>query len=152
MIKYKFLVARGQIVVAKKFPLPLNTNKKCMVWMFLCSKIALLPPPIAESNCTCMSEVLFFPQITFWRYKAIWPRTWCRNRKLSAHDCTDHIKTLFSSNNYHETRRIDCSCCGGIITGRFVSLLIKKYQQDKKQDSCWQIASRFQFLICFSDR
>ena len=32
-----------------------------------------------------------------------------RNRKLSAHDCTDHIKTLFSSNNYHETRNIDTS-------------------------------------------
>ena len=29
-----------------------------------------------------------------------------RNRKLSAHDCTDHIKTLFSSDNYHETRNI----------------------------------------------
>ena len=28
----------------------------------------------------------------------------CRNRKLSAHDCTDHIKRLFSSDNYHETR------------------------------------------------
>ena len=25
------------------------------------------------------------------------------NRKLSAHDCTDHVKTLFSSDNYHET-------------------------------------------------
>ena len=107
------------------------------------------------------------------------------NRKLSAHNCTDHIKTLFSSDNYHETRnintsqatmpislrqyqattvphysyqstkyimylpywaenniaawkrstRIDRSCCGGIIliiTGRFVPLLVKKYQQDKK--------------------
>ena len=30
----------------------------------------------------------------------------CRNRKLSAHDCTDHIKTLFSSDNYHETQNI----------------------------------------------
>ena len=25
------------------------------------------------------------------------------NRKLSAHDCTNHIKTLFSSDNYYET-------------------------------------------------
>ena len=49
----------------------LNTNKKCTVWTFLCSKIALLPLPIPESNRTCTSEVLFFPQITFWRYKAI---------------------------------------------------------------------------------
>ena len=26
-----------------------------------------------KSARTCTSEVLFFPQITFWRYKAIWP-------------------------------------------------------------------------------
>ena len=32
-----------------------------------------------------------------------------RNRKLSAHNCTDHIKTLFSSDNYHETRNINTS-------------------------------------------
>ena len=32
---------------------------------------------------------------------------------------------------YNVTTRIDRSCCGGMITGRFVSLLIKKYQQDK---------------------
>ena len=29
---------------------------------------------------------------------------------------------------------------------------VKKYQQDKKWDTCWQIASRFQFLIIFSER
>ena len=28
-----------------------------------------------------------------------------RNGKLSAHDCTDHIKTPFSSDNYHETHK-----------------------------------------------
>ena len=32
-----------------------------------------------------------------------------RNRKLSAHDCNDHIKTLFSSHNYHETRNTNTS-------------------------------------------
>ena len=32
-----------------------------------------------------------------------------RNRKLSAHDCTDHIKTLFSSDNYHETKNKNTS-------------------------------------------
>ena len=32
-----------------------------------------------------------------------------RNRKLSAHDWTDHNKTLFSSHNYHETRNINMS-------------------------------------------
>ena len=31
------------------------------------------------------------------------------NRKLSAHDCNDHIKTLFSSHNCHETRNINTS-------------------------------------------
>ena len=36
---------------------------------------------------------------------------------------------------WKRTTRIDRSCCGGIITGRFVSLLIKKYQQDKKSNS-----------------
>ena len=30
-----------------------------------------------------------------------------RNRKLSAHDCTEHIKTPFFSGNYHETRNIN---------------------------------------------
>ena len=65
----------------------LNTNKKCMVWTFLCSKIALLPLP---SNRTCTSEVLFFHKL----------------QKAVCHDCTDHIKTLFSSDNYHETRNI----------------------------------------------
>ena len=33
---------------------------------------------------------------------------------------------------WKRTTRIDRSCCGGIITGRFVSLLIKQYQLDKK--------------------
>ena len=40
-----------------------------MVWTFLCSKIPLLRLPIPESSRTRTSEVLFFPQITFWRYK-----------------------------------------------------------------------------------
>ena len=63
-----------------------------------------------------------------------------RNRKLSAHDCTDHSYQYtkyitYLPNNmaaWKRSTRIDRSCCGGIITGRFVSLLIKKYQQDKK--------------------
>ena len=41
------------------------------VFTFLWSKIALLSLPIPESNRTCTIEVLFFPQITFWRYKAV---------------------------------------------------------------------------------
>ena len=83
-----------------------------------------------------------------------------RNRKLSAHDCTDHSYQYtkyitYLPNNmaaWKRSTRIYRSCCGGIITGRFVSLVIKKYQQDKKQDTCWQIAARFQFLINFSER
>ena len=76
-----------------------------MVWAFLCSKIALLSLSIPESNHTCTSEVLFFPQLLFGDIKL--SNLEHRNRKLSAHDCADHIKTLFSSDNYHETRNIN---------------------------------------------
>ena len=50
----------------------------------------------------------------------------------------------------HSTR-IDSTCCGDIFIGKFVSLLIKKYQQDKKYmlDTCWQISLRFQMFIIF---
>ena len=58
-----------------------------MVWTFLCSKIALL------------LHKLLFGDMKLSDLER-------RNRKLSAHDCTDHIKTLFSSDNYHETRNI----------------------------------------------
>ena len=34
---------------------------------------------------------------------------------------------------WKRSTRIDRSCCGGMITGRFVSLLIEKYQQDKSK-------------------
>ena len=78
-----------------------------MVWTFLCSKIALLLHRIPESNCTCTSEVFFyFHKLLFGDIKLSDLER--RNRKLSAHDCTDHIKTRFSSDvyNYHETRYI----------------------------------------------
>ena len=84
-----------------------NTNKKSMVWAFLCSKTALLPLPILESNHTCTSEVLFFHKLRFGDIKLSDLER--RNRKLSAHDFTDHIKTQFSSHNYHETRNINTS-------------------------------------------
>ena len=67
-----------------------NTNKECMVWTFLCSRIALL------------LHKLLFGDMKLSDLER-------RNRKLSAHDCTDHIKTLFSSHNYHETRNINTS-------------------------------------------
>ena len=62
-----------------------------MVWTFLCSKIALLPIP--ENNRMCTSEVFFFHKLLFGDIKLSDLER--RNRKLSAHDCTDHIKTLF---------------------------------------------------------
>ena len=85
----------------------LNTIKKYMVWTFLCSKIAPLPFPIPESNRTCTGEVFFFYKLLFGDIKLSDPER--RNRKLSAHDCTDHIKTLFSSDNHYETRNINTS-------------------------------------------
>ena len=88
----------------------LNTIKKCLVWTFLCSKIALLPFQIPENNCTCTSEVLFiyfFHKLPFGDIKL--SDLECRNRKLSAYDCTYLIKILFSSDNYHETWNINTS-------------------------------------------
>ena len=78
-----------------------------MVWTFLWSKIALLPLPIPESNRTCTTEVLFFQKLPFGDIKLSGLEH--RNRKLSAHDYTDNIKTLFSSDNDHETRNINTS-------------------------------------------
>ena len=59
----------------------------------------------------CTSEVLFFPQLLFGHIKL--SDLECRNRKLSAHDCTDHIKRPFSFDNYHETRNTNTGprCC-----------------------------------------
>ena len=111
-------------MVTKNFPSLfsnkcLNTNKKCMVWKFLCSKIVLLPLQIPENNrkCTCTSEVLlliFFHKLLFGDIKLSDLER--RNRKLSAHDCTHHIKTLFSSGNYHDMKhkhksRVKPPCC-----------------------------------------
>ena len=46
--------------------------------------------------------------------------------------------------------RINRNCCEGIRKIRF-TFKLNKYQQDKKYDTCWQIASRFQFLIILSE-
>ena len=72
-------------------------------------KIALLLLPIPESNRTCTSEVFFFfaRKLLFRDIKLSDPGH--RNRKLSAHDCTEHINTPFSSDNYHETGNINMS-------------------------------------------
>ena len=87
----------------------LNMNKKCMVWTFLCSKIALLSLQITESNHTCTSEVLFFFLNKLLLGDIKLSNLENRSRKLSVHDCTDHIKTLLSSDKYHETRNINTS-------------------------------------------
>ena len=89
----------------------LNMNEKCMVWTFLCSKIALLRLQIPENNCTCTSKALFIYLFIFTNYffeDIKLSDLECRNRKLSAQDCIYHIKTLFSSNNY-KTRNINRS-------------------------------------------
>ena len=52
-------------------------------------------------------SLIFFHKLLFGDIKLFYLEH--RNRKLSAHDCTDHIKTLFSSGNYHETRNINTS-------------------------------------------
>ena len=68
---------------------------------FLCSKIALLLLPILEGNHSCTNEIFFFFS-TSCRLEIIeLSDVERRNRKISAHDCTDLIKTLFSSDNYH---------------------------------------------------
>ena len=89
----------------------LNTNKKCMAWTFLCSKIALLWLPIPQryQKATVRVRVksYFFHKLLFGDIKL--SNLEHRNRKLSARDCTDHIKTPFSSDNYHETRNINTS-------------------------------------------
>ena len=54
------------------------------------------------------------------------------------------LKTTWRLGNVLETR-IDRSCCGGIFTGSFVSLL-------RQKDTCWQIALSFQLFIIFSER
>ena len=46
--------------------------------------------------------LFFFHKLLFGDIKLSDPER--RNRKLSAHDYNDHIKTLFSSHNYHETQ------------------------------------------------
>ena len=106
----------------------------------------------------------------------------CRNRKLSAHDCTDHIKRPFSFDNYHETRNINTSppCCStqATIVDRYSIIPHTQHTYRISAKTTWQlwnvqlilivaivgvilnedllantvVASRFQFLIIFSER
>ena len=58
-----------------------------------------------------------------------------RNRKLSAHDCTDHIKTLFSSDNYHETRNIRVGQGGGVVVYQYTGKKFAKIPQNTQNSS-----------------
>ena len=76
-----------------------------MVWTFLCSKIPLLPLPMDTRKQPIRVRVksYFFHKLLFGDMKL--SDLECRNRKLSAHDCTDHIKRLFLpiTTTKHET-------------------------------------------------
>ena len=65
--------------------------------------------PDTRKQPTCTSEVFFFfsHELLFRDIKL--SDLGHRNRKLSAHDCTEHINTPFSSDNYHETGNINMS-------------------------------------------
>ena len=69
-----------------------------MVGTFLCSKIPLHP---LKQPVRVRVKSNFFHKLLFGDKKL--SDLEYRNRKLSALDCTDHIKRLFSSDNYHET-------------------------------------------------
>ena len=78
-----------------------NTSKKCIVWTFLCSKLHYFR--FRYHRAIVRVRVLFFfHKLLFGDIKLSDLER--RNRKLSVHDCNDHIKTLFSSHNYHETQ------------------------------------------------
>ena len=72
----------------------LNTNKKCMVWTFLCLKIAILLLPIPERNRTCMKSH-FFNKLLLGDIHLKPSDLERRNRKLSAHDCTGSYQNYF---------------------------------------------------------
>ena len=73
----------------------LNMNKQCMVWTFLCLKIAILPLPIPERNCTCRVKSQFFHKLLFGDIHVKPSDLERRNRKLSAHDCTGSYQNYF---------------------------------------------------------
>ena len=75
--------------------------KSAWYGLFLCSKIALLSPRYQKATVRVRVKSYFFHKLLFGDIKLSDLER--RNRKLSAHDCTDHVKTLFSSDNYHET-------------------------------------------------
>ena len=80
----------------------LNKNKKCMVWTFYAQKLHYFRSRYQKATVRVRVKSYFFHKLLFGDIKLSDLER--RKRKLCAHDCTDHIKTLFSSDNYHETR------------------------------------------------
>ena len=113
MIKYKFWVARGQIVVAKNSPLPFfpikvtTQIKNARYGHFYAEKLHYFRSRYQKATVHGWVKSYFFHKLLFGDIKLSALER--RNRKLSAHDCTGHIKTLFSSYNYHETWNINTS-------------------------------------------
>ena len=85
----------------------LNTNKNAWYGRFYGQKLHYFRSRYQKATVRVRVKSYFFHKLLFGDIKLSDLER--RNRKLSAHDCTDHIKTLFSSHNYHETRNINTS-------------------------------------------
>ena len=87
-----------------------NTNKKCMVWTFFfnAQKCHCFRSRYQKATICVRVKSYFYHKLLFGDIK-LSDLEHRNTRKLSAHDCTDHIKTLFSSDSYHETRNINTS-------------------------------------------
>ena len=93
-----------------KFPLPFfqikvtKQVKDASYGRFYAQKLHNFRSRYQKATVRVRVKSYFFPQITFGDIHLKLSGLERRNRKLSAHDCTDRIKTLFSSHNYHETQ------------------------------------------------
>ena len=91
-------------MVAKNSPPQVSTRiKNAWYGRFCAQKLHYFRSRYQKATIRVRVKSYFFPQITFGDIHVKLSGLERRNRKLSAHDCTDHIKTLFSSDNYHET-------------------------------------------------
>ena len=85
----------------------LNTNKNAWYGRFYGQKLHYFRSRYQKATVRVRVKSYFFHKLLFGDIKL--SDLEHRNRKLSAHDCTDNIKTLFSSDNYHETRNTNMS-------------------------------------------
>ena len=83
---------------------------------------------LSAHDCTGSYQNYFLP-ITTMKQSTKQPRNIAAMLLVPGHI---FCATLLVMAAWKRSTRIDSSCCGGIIKGSFVSLLIKKYQQDKK--------------------